>query len=384
MSEREKASLDTRSEKEAEGEEGRVEQQPVASQRFPSLAIVLSLITLLVVAASLFLGYRYWVGMQQSLQQLNSSLSQAGRDQSALRNSLTETHATLEQQQQKFALQEQALAEQRQLLEQERDALHQQGVQINRSLTSMQQRLGGDTKQWQVAEAEYLMRVANHRLSLMHDPVTALGALAAADERLRDTGDPGWDEVRQVLAQEMASLSAVPKVDKAGLTASLLALAEQVDKLPLREEGVALTRAEPAALQQDAAESVSGFDLQRIWQDLKEGFKSMMVIRHHQKPIAAMLPPEHGYFLKQNLRLKLEGASAALMGRSAGVYQQSLQASTAWVERYFAAETPEVEAFSQQLTSLAQQDIAPELPDISASLHALQRHREEMNQRVSE
>ena len=384
MSEQEMAALDAQSESEIAAEKGSVEERPVASQRLSRLAIVLSLATLAALVISLFLGFRYWNGIQQSLQQFNGSLAQAGRDQSELYERLSETQSTLQQQQQKLTTQEQALAEQRLLLEQERDSMRQQGVQLNRSLNAMQQRLGGNTKQWQVAEAEYLMRVANHRLGLMHDPATALGALAAADERLRDTGDPGWSDVREILAEEMNSLRAVPKVDKAGLTASLSALMEQADKLPLREEGVALNSVEPAVVQQGQEESAKGFDLQRIWEDLKEGFKSMMVIRHHQKPIAAMLPPEQGYFLKQNLRLKLEGASTALMVRSVDFYRQSLQASATWVERYFASGSPQVEAFSQQLLQLASEDIAPALPDITASLRALQAHREVLNQRVGE
>ncbi|MEN8179793.1 MAG: uroporphyrinogen-III C-methyltransferase, partial [Pseudomonadota bacterium] len=327
MSEQEKTSLNVRSEQDIDSEEGGIDERPGSTRRSSRLAIILSLMTLLVVAVSLFLGYRHWHGMQQSLLQMNSSLSQASRDQTVMRERLAETHQALQQQQQQIVLQEQALTDQRQLLEQERDSMRQQGVQLNRSLTAMQQRLGGNTKQWQVAEAEYLMRVANHRLTLMHDPLTALDALAAADERLRDTGDPSWSGVRQLLAQEMTGLRAVPKVDKDGMIASLSALAEQVEQLPLREEGVAINAIDTPAAEKSTQESDKGFDLQRIWQDLWDGFKSMMVIRHHQKPIAAMLSPEQGYFLRQNLRLKLEGASIALMGRNAGFYQESLRAS---------------------------------------------------------
>lgn len=384
MSEQEKASLDTRSERAIDGEVGILEQRAGASNRFTRLAIILSLFTLLAVAVGLFLGYSYWSGMQQSLQQINSSLAQASREQSEMSDRLTQTHLGFQQQQKKIALQEQTLADQRQQLEQERESMHQQGVQLNRSLSAMQQRLGGKTSQWQVAEAEYLIRVANHRLRLMYDPITALAALHSADERLRDTGDPGWSGVRKVLAEEITRLTAVPKTDKAGLMASLSALAQQVDQLPLREQGVAINTLEPAAVVEDTEEPDKGFNLQRIWQDLWEGFKSMMVIRHHQQPIAAMLPPEQGYFLKQNLRLKLEGASAALMGRNASFYRESLQASAAWTERYFASGSPQVEAFSEQLAQLEKQDIAPELPDISAALRALQTHREELNQEISE
>lgn len=366
--------------------EGNVETHRKAS-RIPHFAIVLSLVTLLAVGVSLFYGYRYWSGIKQSLYRLDNSLAQANRDQSRMRESLNETRQAFLQQQQEIVLQEEALAEQRAQLEQERDSLRAQGVQINRSLSLMQQRLGGDARQWQVAEAEYLLRVAIHRLTLMQDASTALAALEAADERLQSTGDPGWDGVRKTLAQEMSALRALPEVDRAGVTASLAALAEQVDLLPLKAGGETLSEINPAAAQSKGVaqtQDSEGFDLQRIWQDLWEGFKTMVVIRYHEEPVTAMLPPEHAYFLRQNLRLKLEGASIALMGRNAAFYRESLQASMAWLARYFATEASQVEAFRKELETLVGLDVAPELPDISASLRALQSHREALNREVVE
>ncbi len=92
----------------------------------------------------------------------------------------------------------------------------------------------------------------------------------------------------------------------------------------------------PAAVAAAPEGANSGFDFKQVLEDLWQGFKSMMVIRHHDKPIAAMLPPEHRYFLIQNLRLKLEGAKAALLGRNEAFFRDSLLSAAAWVEEYFA------------------------------------------------
>jgi uroporphyrin-3 C-methyltransferase len=134
---------------------------------------------------------------------------------------------------------------------------------------------------------------------------------------------------------------------------------------------------EPVKLTADPDDT--GFSVERILDDLWQGFKSMMVIRHHDKPIAAMLPPEQRYFLIQNLRLKLEGAKAALLGRDAAFFRDNLTAASAWVEQYFALESPEVRDFQQQLETLSDEQIAPTLPDITGSLRVLQERREQMN-----
>lgn len=362
-----------------------VEEKKQTTGAASRIALALSLVTLLALAAGLFLGYRSWEGMQYSLEQFNSSLLQTSRDQAALREHLTQTQQDFQQQQEKITGLGQELSAQRQGKEQERESLQQQGVQLNRALAEIQQRLGGETSQWRVAEAEYLLRLANHRLVLMQDPATALQALTSADERLLDTGDPGWNQVRQILAQEMSSLATLPSLDRAGLNASLSALMEQVDPLPLKQEGVPLATKQEALPNNGAPESVAeGLNLQQILQDLWKGFKSLMVIRKHDQPIGAMLPPAQSYFLKQNLRLKLEGAKIALMGRDNAFYQDNLRTSAAWVQRYFVKDSTQVQGFIEQLTALAQEQIAPQLPDISASLRALQERRQKITQGVSE
>lgn len=47
-----------------------------------------------------------------------------------------------------------------------------------------------DRSDWVAAEVEYLLRIANDRLRLQQDVGTALTALTAADERLRELGIP--------------------------------------------------------------------------------------------------------------------------------------------------------------------------------------------------
>lgn len=384
MSREERQPLEAKKATEIEVEAEIVEEKRQARGAASHIALVLSLVTLLALAVGLFLGYRYWQGMQQSLELLNTSLAQAGREQVAMREHLSQTQQAFQQQQQKMTVLGQELSGQQQRTEQERESLQQQGVQLNRALAEMQQRLGGKTSQWRVAEAEYLLRLANHRLALMQDPATAIEALKSADERLRDTGDPGWNEVRQILAQEMSALTAVSTLDRAGLNASINALLEQVDQLPPKREGVPLAARQEARPNGSPDPIADGSGLQRILQDLWAGFKSMMVIRKHDQPIGAMLPPAQSYFLKQNLLLKLEGAKIALMGRDNAFYQDNLRSSGAWVERYFATGSPRVQGFIEQLTVLAQAQIDPQLPDISASLRALQKRREELTQGANE
>ena len=153
MSEQQATELDAKTGIEVETQAEAGAARPGASPGPTRLALPLALVALLGVAGGLFAGYHYWVGMKQSLQQLDASLKQATGYQATMDERLTQTFKVFEQQQQKLAVQERALAEQRRRLEQERESIQQQGVQINRSFAEMQQRLGGRQSQWRVAEA---------------------------------------------------------------------------------------------------------------------------------------------------------------------------------------------------------------------------------------
>jgi uroporphyrin-III C-methyltransferase len=347
------------------------------TQRLP---LILAVVALVAVAAGLLFGYRYWSQMQQTLAQLDTALQQANQEQLAMSERLQQAQKEAAQQQEAISQQEQALNEQHQRLLAAKDESKRTGEQLYRSLSEIQTRLGGKEAQWRVAEAEYLLRVANHRLNLMGDPATALEALKAADERLSATGDPGWAPVRDQIAREMTQLTALPRVDVEGISAELSALGEQIDQLPLQNEGVPLVAEKMASDEEPVLAANDDFDLQEVIDDLWQGFKSMMVIRHHDKPVSAMLPPEQRYFLLQNLRLKLAAAKAAVSGRNQSLYRDNLQEAAAWADTYFATGDPAVAGFRQQLESLAQRNVAPALPDISASLRELQARRQRISQ----
>ncbi|MCU7810249.1 MAG: uroporphyrinogen-III C-methyltransferase [Candidatus Thiodiazotropha sp. (ex Notomyrtea botanica)] len=362
--------------------EGEVEVITDADSRKTSqhLPLILAVVALVAVIATLLFGYRYWADMKNTLVDLDTALQQANREQIELAQQLQRAQHDAAEQKKQIVEQGAALADQHQKLLEAKAASKQAGDQFYRSLSEIQTRLGGKESQWRVAEAEYLLRVANHRLRLMTDPSTALEALKSADERLGATGDPGWAQVRDLVAQEITQLTALSRVDVAGISAQLAALSSQVERLPLRDEGVSMVTAQAGSGEVPALAADDDFSLQQVLDDFWQGFKSMMVIRHHDRPISAMLPPEQRYFLLQNLRLKLEAAKAALMGRNQALYADNLQSAAEWIGIYFESGDPAVVGFHEQLEGLSKQEIAPVLPDISASLRALQARRRSITQ----
>ncbi|MET0086436.1 MAG: uroporphyrinogen-III C-methyltransferase [Sedimenticola sp.] len=347
-----------------EGEEGG-KRSPGKSPL--SLALVLALVGIVGVLALLGFGYNYWSSLQGSLQEMNRAIAQAEDARSTLQQRLEVTRKAYQEQAEAIALQKETLTSQDEKLASERARLEQQSREMSDSLASVYDRVGRESTAWMASEAEYLMRVANHRLRLERDVETAIKALQAADGRLRDSGDPGWSDVRQTLAGEIASLQSVARVDRTGLSSRLAAMVGQINKLKI-------IGTEPAPRQESAAdEPEEGGDrtLKTMLQDGWEGFKSVMVIRHHGKPVSAMLPPEQQFFVYQNLRLQLEAARMSMLRGDRILYIASLETAEQWLGDLFDTESQVARAMLGEIEQLKGIDISPALPDISASLMEL-------------
>ncbi len=335
----------------------------------PWVAMVLSLMALVAVVAGLGYGYQHWSGIQASLQQMEERVAGSARQTTELQSRLNQTRQAFERQSAEMEKQNIRLSEQEGKFVAEQQALKQQGGRIEQALERVYSRVGGNNSAWMAAEAEYLMQVANHRLQLESDITTAISALQAADQRLLDIGDPGWTATRELLAAEIIALKNAGVIDQVGLSAKLAAMAGQVKSLKMvglrpANQVAGSLEPEPSAVPQR--------NLDTLLKDGWEGFKSVMVVRRHNKPVTAMLPPEQHYFVYRNLELQLESARLALLRRNQPLYDGTLETAARWLQEFFDTDAAATVAMQQQLEVMRRVRVKPELPDITGSLLNLQ------------
>jgi uroporphyrin-III C-methyltransferase len=330
-----------------------------------SLGTVLALLALLGVVALAVAGYFLLGETQSTIRGVQQGLKSAGSDSSKNASAVQALGRQYSAQNQRLDLQDKRFEESGQLLQKEREVYQQGREEMLAAMNALQKRLGRSTSRWMAAEAEYLIRVANHRLQLEGDVETALSALTAADERLRDSGDPLWVPVRNMLAEEIAVLKAVKPVDYNGLSAKLFGLSKQVKKLKVRDS--LLTHPQKTE-QEKGREKLS---LENVLEDGWQGFRTLMTIRRHDQPVAAMLPPEQRFFLGQNLRLQLESARLALLRRDQALFDDALKSAAAWLKEFFDPEEQATRSMLETLGQLSSTKVEPEMPDISASLSLL-------------
>lgn len=260
-----------------------------------------------------------------------------------------------------------------QALQQQKAVAESQDRALEEALGALRKQLGRDQSGWVLAEAEYLLLVANHRLQLERDVTTALAALTLADGRLRETGDPALIGIREKIANETAALKTLSRPDITGLALSLMGLADQVDRLPLQNTylPVAASREalEAGARQVEDWRQLAG----AVWGDLK----GLVTVRHREETVRPMLAPEHQYFLRQNLRLQLESARLALLRADQQQLNEALQTARDWIPKYFDERAAPTQGMLGELERIGGIEIRPALPDVSGSLKALRAHMRE-------
>lgn len=308
--------------------------------------LVVAVFALLIAGGGIGAGYLAWERLNQDERSQSDQIN-------ALSGSLQELASRLGRQ---ASDQQQAIGK-----------LRQENRQLIESISGLKTLMGRQHAGWVIAEAEYLMRLANDRLQLAGDLKAAAAGLRKADERLRDLGDPAFLPVREQLSRELAVLDATPRPDLAGLALRISTLSERVEQLPLATaEPRRLTTSDKTAQTAEGVHDWKAF-LIALWQDLK----SLVVIRRNEQPAAPMLAPEESYFLHQNLRLKLEAARLALLQGDQTLFESNLTTAQAWLNQYYGTSDSAVQAALEELSALAGENIAPHTPDISGSLRRL-------------
>lgn len=250
--------------------------------------------------------------------------------------------------------------------------IHNEQDNLRNNLTNIVRNNQHLRNDWLMAEAEYLVRLANHRLLLEKDVTTAAVALKAADARLAEIADPALLRIRKILAKDLLILNNIPGIDLAGLSVSLSAMSNNIPNLPLRTPDPKTHKLNQAEQAQASSEVNSIQELPAaIWKDIK----SLIIIRNHDKPLEPLLAPNQHFFLVQNLSLLLEQSRLALLNGHNEIYQERLQTTKKWINQYFDTEHNVTRNMLTNIDELQKFDIDPTLPDISSTFSAIKKYR---------
>ncbi|ENQ8704537.1 uroporphyrinogen-III C-methyltransferase [Vibrio harveyi] len=211
---------------------------------------------------------------------------------------------------------------------------------------------------WLLAEADYLVKLAGRKLFLEHDVESATQLMESADQRIAALNDPSLVGLRKAMANDITKLRVVPLVDRDGLVLRLTALQQQVDKLPLAN---ALLPEAAAVEKQQVSEDIANWQ-ENLMTSLKDFSENFITFRTRDGNVIPLLSPQQHFYLKENIKAKLETAIKAVYQEQGEIYTTSLETADKWAMAFFNQDDNSVKEFNKTLSQLSKQDIQVEYP----------------------
>lgn len=205
-----------------------------------------------------------------------------------------------------------------------------------------------------LAEVDYLLRLANERLRLFSDPEAADQALEVADMHLAALDNPMYLGVRQEIAaarRELAEVHLPPYLE----------IGQRLDAVQAAIPSLAFAEEETVEVATEGA-TPGGDDW---WSKTKDTFSSLVTVRRTTGEDGQQLSLEDKDFVRQRAWMQVEIAQLALMRRDQQAYHGALERVDETLNAWFAPQTEAFERVASEVEALAALQIEVEVPDIT-------------------
>ncbi|MEO6699814.1 MAG: uroporphyrinogen-III C-methyltransferase [Paraperlucidibaca sp.] len=221
-------------------------------------------------------------------------------------------------------------------------------------------------QRWLIDRIDAAVTVAEQALILRQDAPAARRALAAADALLNEQRVESLEPLRRALEQDISTLSAIEPVDASALYLRLSALQVSSDRL-----AVAAHQSLPATPTKAPSTSSAMTDL---WQQGLSKFRELIVVRHHDEPMAPVLDDTRLSLLRSQLDAQIMQAQVALLRGDSVLYRAALESVSRRIQSRLAAlSATQTEPLLNELADLQAQPVMLDAPALvsRAALTAL-------------
>lgn len=266
------------------------------------------------------------------------------------------------------------------------DAQIAEGRQHQAALEQLYQDFTRNRDDWELAEVEQLLSSASLQLQLTGNLQAALSAAQSADARLARADKPRYSPLRRALAHDIERMKAVPATDITGATIKLDEAILQIDTLPLLSGETTLDRearaAQPAPGKPDPDPAAPAGSWQsyvapirawfaNVWTDVRDDVLGLVQVRRVEHTEALLLSADQGWFLRENLKLRLLNARLALLARNEASFRADLEVANSLLSKYFDVKSRRVTGVQLLLKQAQAAAVSVTLPTLSESVDAL-------------
>lgn len=234
-------------------------------------------------------------------------------------------------------------------------------VAVQRSqLEDLMQSLSRSRDENLLVDVDTGIRVAMQQTAITGSAEPLVAMLKQADDRLARYDQPRLEGVRRAIARDLDRVKAVGVTDIPTLSIKLDEAVRLIDELPLlataeprpatgkgKASAPAATASAPtagasgaAAVARTASSPTAWWPTwdsnwtafsERVWSEAK----SLIRVTRIDHPESMLLAPDHAFFVRENVKLRLLNARLALLSRQFDTAQSDLQVVQSALDRYF-------------------------------------------------
>jgi len=234
----------------------------------------------------------------------------------------------------------------------------------------------GSTQQT-LNEVAYLLNIANLYLQINHDRVNTIKSLQIAQRHIQMLQDPTLLALQSALAHDLNRLNDFPEIETTDILLKMQTLSESIAQLDMAREQTNVTPTQTKEISSENNQSWYQRWLKKLWMN----FKSLFSIRDQNSSHITVLPANQRAWVRENIAFTLAQAQWAVLQQKQTLYQHSLTLVREWLMNDYPDNAQRTQIL-ERLNKLIGLNVAPDLPDINASLHAVVQAMEIMSQQT--
>lgn len=219
-----------------------------------------------------------------------------------------------------------------------------------------------------VVDIEATLRLAQQQAQLTGSVAPLLSALKNSDQRIVRAAQPNLAPLQRAIARDIEHIKTIALSDTPAILVKLEDLAKRVDQLELANAvgatAVRLNRSKALVPSSD-----------NWWTALMhtalQQLQSLVRVSRIEMPEAVLLSPEQGFFLQENLKLKLLNVRMALLTRQVDQARDELDEAQLFLKKYFDMTTSKAKSTMALLKLIQTQLRQLDVPRIDQTLSVL-------------
>ncbi len=216
---------------------------------------------------------------------------------------------------------------------------------------------------WKVAQAYFMVNNAFQMAVFSGDVTSAQWCLKDADSMLEGIEDPDLLKVRQAISADLVKLANLPAVDRRGIGFKLDSVYENLDAMPLAQDGAGRKFAQ--APEQPASEPTWRDNLMNSVQSFISRF---IEVRHRDDPaVTSYLTADQAAVLRQNIRSLLLLSKQSLFDADQAAFKNNVQQTEDLIRTYCDTQDKVTRANLDALASVRDLPITVDVPSVLTS-----------------